>query len=231
MADGALPPDMPGLEDETDGGWAARQLGQLQELAEIGMIVARTLPAQAETLADAEDPAAVAGQLALTFSRVSKAVRQTLALEAQLRQGLPRDPGPRPAPPVVLTAAQRAEQSMALARRRAAHKDQLRRAGRQIISDRALVADWDEQIEDLADEDEASFLATSISGLLAEICETLEVTPDWSLWRQEDWAIAELRDRPPWAEYPEIHDRMIAEGVWENPGGEADANPSRSADP
>ena len=68
----------------------ARQLAMLRELAELGMGMARTI------CADAQAPAGVerrfVGDLALMFSRVSKAIRMTLVLEAGLAEA-PRTAG------------------------------------------------------------------------------------------------------------------------------------------
>jgi hypothetical protein len=62
---------------------AERRLRIVQELAEIGMDLARALRTRA--LAAKADPAA-AVDLGLSFSRVARAVRQTVALEARLDQ-------------------------------------------------------------------------------------------------------------------------------------------------
>ena len=62
----------------------------LRELADIGMEMARALQgevrARAEAVEDAEsgEPPQSVAELGLAFSRVSRAVRQTLALEARL---------------------------------------------------------------------------------------------------------------------------------------------------
>jgi hypothetical protein len=53
----------------------------LQELTELGMNLARAVSAEA-TVADP----AKANELALAFSRIARAVRQTLALEAKLAE-------------------------------------------------------------------------------------------------------------------------------------------------
>lgn len=87
----------------------ARQLRALEELGEIGLDVARALRRQAIAVAEATDEpmgeaavgeaavdrpavsrsaaARFGGDLALAFSRVSRAIRQTLALEHRLAEG------------------------------------------------------------------------------------------------------------------------------------------------
>ena len=34
----------------------------------------------------------------------------------------------------------------------------------------------------------------SVSALVAKICKTLDLPVDWSLWEDEDWAVAEWRE-------------------------------------
>jgi hypothetical protein len=205
MADGFLHPDVSAPEDED--AWAQQQLRQLQELAGIGMQIARALPAQAE--AAAGDPAVIA-QLALTFARVARAVRQTHALEARLRGDL-KD-------------GARAARAEARARRKAG----LRRCGRQAIADHQpvieqgrLVSELEARIEHLADDED--LLDRPFSTVLADIFEALGVVADWTLWRHEAWAVAEVRDRPPGSEYARFHDDMVAEGLWTD---EADLDPA-----
>jgi hypothetical protein len=221
--DGSLPPDVSALADEAGEAWAQQQLRQLQELAEIGMQIARTLPAQAAALSPSDDPA-VAGQVALTFSRVARAVRQTLALEARLRRDLKDGLG-------ALRAERKAE---ALAHRRQG----LRRAGRQAIADHqptfeqgGLMDRLDERIEDLADDE----VDRPFSAVLCEIFDALGVVADWTIWRFEPWALEEVRDRPPGSEYARFHDDMVREGLWEDgdedEGGDIDRPPDAHPPP
>jgi len=203
MADGALHSDLSSPEPASvDDAWAERQLAQLQELAEIGMVLARRLPEQAE--AENADP----GQAALSFSRISHAIRSTHALEARLRQALSEG----------RCAAQVARKTQALADR----KLHLRRAARLAIDDHKPIAArgglrfrLDERIEELADDDEAHFLDRPLSTVLGDICEDLGLHPDWFIWRNADWAIAEMAERPPGSEYADFHDDMVDEGLWD----------------
>ncbi|MDB5454348.1 MAG: hypothetical protein JWO33_2926 [Caulobacteraceae bacterium] len=64
----------------------AERHGQvLKDLAAIGMNLARLVESRAVAAAQA-DPAAPLGEVALQFSRIARAVRQTLALEAHLAE-------------------------------------------------------------------------------------------------------------------------------------------------
>jgi hypothetical protein len=230
MPDGSLPPDVSALADEAGEAWAQEQLRLLQELAEIGMQIARTLPAQAAALAPSDDPA-VAGQVALTFSRVARAVRQTLALEARLRRDLKDGLG-------ALRAERKAQADAARAEALAARRLGLRRAGRQAIADHQPVFEQgglsdrlDERIEDLGDDE--ALLDRPFSTVLCEIFDALGVIADWTIWRDEPWAVAEVRDRPPGSQFARFHDDMVREGLWEDeddPDG-ADFDPAVDAHP
>ncbi|HEY2661059.1 MAG TPA: hypothetical protein VGI79_15160 [Caulobacteraceae bacterium] len=51
-----------------------------------------------------------------------------------------------------------------------------------------------ERLDDAPDEDD--FYDQPISAMIARICGDLGLTPDWSLWRNEDWAVEEADTRP-----------------------------------
>jgi hypothetical protein len=162
-----------------------RHLRMLQDLAEIGMDLARSVQRQAHEQAAADLDAAALG---LAFSRIARAVRQTVALEARLAEDRQAK-----------TAARIASQTHT----RAAHR---RRDVRAVVA-QAIEADAaDSDVEDLlldleerlADRDnEADFAERPIGELVARICRDLGVTPDWSLWEDEDWAVEEAAARPP----------------------------------
>ena len=224
MSDGSPHPDQSAL-DEADDAWAQLQFRQLQELVGIGMTLARALPAQVEALRD--DPVA-AGQLALTFARVARSVRQTHALEARLRRDLKASVSAR-------RAERKAEAEVLRTEALAERKQALRRVGRQAIADHepvfeqgGLTARLDERLADRADDE--TFLDRPFSAVLIEICEALGLVPDFTVWRYEPWAVAEVRDRPPGSEYARFHDDMVAEGEWEeeDEGGDVDPRSRRT---
>ena len=165
-----------------------RHLALLAELAEIGMDLAREVRRQA---LDASDDAPPAADLALTFSRIARAVRQTVALEARLAE--PRQP-------------RHAERALSVSDRwrSARRKLQVGEIVGEIIESEAagefdaddLLTNLQERLEDANDE-EADFADRPIGELVARICADLGVTPDWSLLKDEDWAIEEARTRPP----------------------------------
>jgi len=195
----------------------ARQLAVLQELAEIGMQMARALRDEALARAEAEAPAEPAPRSrfgaadpALQFSRIAKAVRQTLALETRVAEG-------------IATARQAHEQRTVGAARLALddRQDDIRGFVVQAIESEAdrrelpekeverLTDELDERLED-GGYDEA--LADGpIAELVARICFDLGLTPDWRIW-DEDWAVQYIKDHTPddigaerWlSEYPPV---------------------------
>ena len=210
MADGSIHPGVAALDVEADDAWAQEQLLELRELARIGMVIARALPARVEA---AEGDAAVIGQLALTHARVSRAIRQTHALEARLRQALKDG---RCAAELVRKAEVQTARAVAVDSRKAA----LRRDADRAVESHHEVFEHDgstlgvgDIIENLADDPE-TFLDTPFSALLTEICDVLGLVPDWTIFRHEPWAIAEIRDRPPNSDYFEFYEDSLAEGTW-----------------
>ena len=167
---------------------AERHMRMLAELAEIGMDLAREVRRQA---LDQSGAAPSAADLALTFSRIARAVRQTVALESKLADETRSGSAGRPA----LDVSDRW--------RSARRKRQVRTIVGEIIEaecDTDFQADrlFKERDERLGDGDEeADFADCSIGELVARICRDLDVTPDWSLFEDEDWAIDEARTRPP----------------------------------
>lgn len=124
------------------------------------------------------------------FSRVARAVRQTVALEARLAEGS------------TSRQAQKAELTISERWRSARRKRQVETLVEAVIEAAVkddddynqLIADAAERLAD--DDEEADFADRPIGELVARICRDLGVTPDWSLFEDDDWAIEEARTRP-----------------------------------
>ena len=164
---------------------AERHLRTLQELAEIGMGLAREVARQASDQT-AETPSAP--DFALAFSRIARAVRQTVALEARLAEG--RQTG----------ETGRAALAVSDRWRSARRRRQVKELVGEIIEAEATEFDAERLYDDLDDrmeegDEDADFADRPIGELVARICRDLGVTPDWSLFEDDDWAIAERRER------------------------------------
>jgi hypothetical protein len=209
MDDALLPEDvLSAVAPDVGAARAERQARALEELAEIGMEMARAL--KARVLA-CEDDAAVS-ELVLAFARVSRAVRLTIALEARLAdaQALRAE----------TLAARAAEARAAVARAREERLEQT--AGQvQDAVEMAIAAQTAERddggyeserlsealSEHLEDRREIeSFAETPVSLSVAKVCRALGVAVDWDLWRNEDWAIEEWRAATPGSPYAESTD-------------------------
>jgi hypothetical protein len=173
---------------------AARDRRMLEELAGIGLDIARSLRIIAEAQAVqavAEPTQAPAGiDPGLGFSRVSRAVRLTLALKAQLMEGAPeRDRKER---------EEVQERKIAAARKRR-RKIEVARAVEMAIADdvergeggnpEELRADLRERLDEADIDDDLGKLP--ISEIVERICRDLRIEPDWKLWREEAWFIEE----------------------------------------
>jgi hypothetical protein len=178
-----------------------RQLAMLAELAEIGMQIARAVRDEAVARTEAVDAAAQPsrfgkGDLGLVYSRIARAVRQTLALEASVAEG--RDNAR------VEQERRRVDLGQLIFRQR---QDDIREFVAQAIEADAverhsadsdverLLDDLDERLEDGQYDD--ALADAPIAELVGRICYDLGITPDWRIWDDQDWAIEHLRENTP----------------------------------
>ncbi len=199
---------------------ARRHLQVLAELTEIGMDLARALRRQVLAqgqLLDVADQAGVTevvggeitlvikGDAGLAFSRIARAVRLTLALEARIDQGLQVDQAAMAVRQAREAAeAERISEAVRLADREA--------VVRRVVEDaiEAECEDDEDRIEDLTealrerleeDEDYEDYAERPIGETIARVCRDLGLSPDWDRWSGEDWAIEEAREAPKGSPY------------------------------
>ncbi len=176
-------PDAPGAcACGAAGDLARERLAMLHELAQIGMRLARGVEREAEA------PEASAGDLVLKFARIARAVRQTLALEARIEGELAtraREDAAQGA--VRLERETRAR----LVKRKTAIRWAVEQAIEAEADHHELEGLFDHLDERLQDREDTDFLDRPMGELVARICRDIGVTPDMSLWQDEDWAIAE----------------------------------------
>jgi hypothetical protein len=204
---GVIPAEAGTSRPADDADWARayalRQLQLLGELAEIGLDVARAVERQASGRND-DQPEVFQGDLALAYSRVSRAVRLTLMLQAKLIEDL------RAADMAGAEerAAAEAEAAKDLERRDPAYQ---RKARVEAIVERLIEAehpDEEETVDDvlreaaerLDDEDlYGDLLERPVSELVARLCKDLGLEPDWAELAEEFWAVREVQSgRPGW---------------------------------
>ena len=192
---------------------AERRLRLLEELAEIGMELARRLrPGAAANGASGagatDEPVAETGQAkgrdpADTFGRLSRAIRLTLALEARtdaelrdLKAGMAR--------------ARAEEQAQAAERARiAAAKDLENRIARvrhlvlgvvdaeieDVDACDAICRDLDELLEE--HESDFRWAERPLRETVERLCRDLALSPDWSRWADDGWTLDDPPVRPP----------------------------------
>jgi hypothetical protein len=177
-----------------------RRLQTLDRLAEAGMQVIEALTAQAK----GTGPKVVEGDVALAFSRVSRAVRMAVLLQQQLDQGATP---PIASPMDLQMAALKAE-----AERKKAHIKRVERIVARVALDCGKkperAADFAYAARERLDDDDIySLVATRPVGeLVAMICRDFGLEPDWDELEQEAWAQAEIASGAAGSPFLEVRD-------------------------
>lgn len=172
----ALAPSPSANAEPPAGGWARpmldRQLQVLGELAEIGLELARAVEAEAK--GPEPDPARIGLERAvLAYSRVARAVRQTIMLQSRLIEALQA------------AEAGEADKARALQARRAKVEDAARRVIRRAIEAEHEAPERVERLaaeaaERLEREAHGDLLVRPIREIIADICNDLGLDPDWA---------------------------------------------------
>ena len=163
---------------------AAEDAEMLSELARIGMRFARLVEANAEAKL-AQDPAADLGRADQMFARISRSIRQTLALKAKLAEMR----GKRSA-----ASLTEERQRQADAARRRWRKARVERAVAETIGTERgdsenLLSDLHERLLD--PDIEADLASGSIGETVAGICDDLGLKPDREVWKDKGWYLTE----------------------------------------
>ena len=166
-----------------------RHLERLDQLIEAGMDMVQGLAAQA-----AGGPTVVQGDIALAYSRVSRAVRMAILLQSRLVAEPGADAGGEPDTLVVSWM----EPEGSISERTAARKERVE----QIVEGVArFERDDDEAAERLGretaerlerDDIYGDVLTRPVSELVADICRDLNLAPDWPRLARQPWAQREI---------------------------------------
>jgi hypothetical protein len=179
---------------------AARRFAMLAELAETGMEISRRIRVEVRALERVETVedlkiAPTSAELSLAFSRVSRAVRQTLALERKFEDA-PKAAKVSPEE----AEAERARAAEVGARVRRKLTRLFMRAGPGFEwgvngYEQPLPGEFDDEDyaeEDLDDPDETTAGGSATDAeVVAEVCADLGVTRDVSVFREADEAVAD----------------------------------------
>lgn len=157
---------------------AQRKLRLLDRLAEAGVQMAEALTRQAEG-----GPVMIEGDLALAYSRVSRAVRLALMLQEKLEQAPPKSP--ESAKPSAPDEAHDAKCRAGAIVARVAKAD---RSDEEEVD--RLVHECDERLDD--PDLYGDILERPLSEIVARLCRDLGLHPDWSRLAEELWAQDEM---------------------------------------
>jgi hypothetical protein len=160
------------------------QLAMLNELAEIGMTLARRLGREVETPAPQD---AKAADPTLAFDRVARAVRHSLALQSKLVADLKAlEEGRVPARPNAAGARKQAVQHIIANVVRTVTVGSANQSSR--------IERFRPEIDERLDDDVlyGDLMTRPLSELVADICRDLGLDPDWSSLATEHWAQAEI---------------------------------------
>ena len=188
-------PDPAGSEADAR---ARRQLGLLEELADMGMEIARAVHRQAtaQSAAGGEAGDPPFADPVLAFTRVSRAVRLTLALETRVQEQIDARRAAASSARTswsaeTMSAVETFKRRLfAVAGRPDEDDDGAARCEIAEIGWRALrerLVETDDEADDETGT-EAADERRPVGEIIGDICRSLGVKPDWSLWAQEDAA-------------------------------------------
>jgi len=196
----------------------AERLADLGRLRRIGMAMAEAMLERVADAVSARQPVDT-GAAALEFSRLSLAVRRTMALEARFdAEG---------AALAERRAAERAEKRALDERLRIArigfNTDCVHAAVSQAIEAEVAEDPDDERSDELGERlmayledprEEDAIAGQPVSAQIARVCKDLGLSADWSLWEDEEWAVIEWRDAVPSSPYaPRRSESVVAAGL------------------
>lgn len=193
MTDAATIPAEAAAPLDPDAEWVGRHVRVLEELAGIGMELARELRDHVRAPAYAKPKEIDPEVVAEVFNKIARAVRLTLALEGKVRT----DHAARLRDPERQDAMRRARWAAEARARPRAERRRVVLVG--VVSDMiGAQAEWDVRCDetelredyetlierDLCDED---VLNRPMPELIGAICKALNIEPDWSLWDPAEW--------------------------------------------
>jgi hypothetical protein len=207
------------FSDEAVAAQTARHVRMLQELAEIGMNVARAVGRQVLAEPEPAEPAGTAHP-ELVLTRIARCVRQTVALEARLTADY-RAWAAKSSAEQAAALAERAERAEAAeARRRERRKAQVERAAKTVIEGATRPDDYHYRLRDVKEwlwdsDDDADFADRPIGEIIARICADLDIPFEAAKWANQSWAREEIRTKAPASPFVPI---VPAADAGEKPG-------------
>src|SRR6266702_3888438 len=156
------------------------------------------------------------GDAALAYSRISKAICETVMLHAKFEEEANKTDEQRQVEAAAARAAEAQRAASAEAGRKAHQKRQVKRAvklamdlefdaaearGEQTADYADLYLDLRERLDDY--DEYSDFGRLAVGAVVANICRVLGVEFDPALWEDEPWAAAEMAEKPEGSPYAE----------------------------
>ena len=161
---------------------AERQMFMLKALADYGMSVVQSVSQRASASLDGGFAPSVGVDLARAYERVARSIRQTIALEARIDRELNHPETVRCGKAERAPAERRKDEVKAIVSSVVPYRDANPARDREY-----LLADMYERLDDMAEDED--FDSRPMAQIIADVCETLGVEPDWALWKDEGWEL------------------------------------------
>ena len=182
--------------------------------------------------------------LGLTYSRIAKAIRQSVMLHAKFEEDFYKTAEQREAEAAAAQAAEAQRAAQAEAGRRAHQKRQVKRAvmlaadiesddaearGEQTRDYAEFYLDLHERLDDY--DEYSDFGRLPVGAVVENICRVLGIEFDPALWEDEPWAVAEMAEKPEGSPFAEWSPSAPETANDDDDPGEDDEEPGDEDDP
>ncbi len=196
----AMLPSATAADPETRQANHAWRMRMLETAAERGLDLLDEVRSRAQAQADDDD-------LGLTYSRISKAIRQSVMLHARFEEDFNKSAAQKAAEAAAELAAEAQRAASAETGRKAHQKRQVKRAvdlamnlevdaaeaRGEALDYAALYVDLHERLDDY--DDYSDFGRLPIGAVVENICRVMGLAFDPALWAEEAWAVAEMAEK------------------------------------
>ncbi|HEX4508385.1 MAG TPA: hypothetical protein VH722_21840 [Alphaproteobacteria bacterium] len=153
------------------------------------------------------------GDLGLTYSRITKSIRQCVMLHAKFEEEAGKSDAQREAEAAAARAAEAQRAASAEAGCKAHRKRQAKKAVKlamdlswQAADERGEQLDYAEMLLDLNEriddyDDYSDFGSLPVGAVVENICRVMGLEFDPALWEDEPWAVAEMAEKPEGSPY------------------------------
>ena len=174
------------------------------------------------------------GDLGLTYSRISRSVRQCVALHAKLEEEAGKTDEQKAAEAAAKQAAEAQRAASAEKRAHARKENAVRRAVGRAIDDHTddeddretLYGDMNERLDDA---DDLELDRKPVGQIVAGICRAMRLPYDPALWEDEPWAIQETKEKAKGSPFAKWRRTANDDDEADDPYGLAETDDNRPA--